>query len=71
YYTKFRHNTAKLNCSCGRVKTPKHMLFYRKTRCCTLAGLSLHFLFLYIYILSFVHSYTINLVLHSPSISHT
>jgi hypothetical protein len=42
-----------------------------KVPCCTLAGLSLHSLILHIYIPSLVHSYTINSVLHSPSISHT
>jgi ribonuclease HI len=32
YHTKFRHDTAELNCSCGQLKTPEHMLFCRKTR---------------------------------------
>jgi hypothetical protein len=32
YHINFRHNTAGLNCSCGRLKTPEHMLFCRKTR---------------------------------------
>ena len=39
--------------------------------CCTLTGLSLHSLILHIYIAPFVHSYLINLVLYSPSITHT
>jgi hypothetical protein len=39
--------------------------------CCTLTGLSLPLLILHIYIALFVHSYTINSVLYSPSISHT
>ena len=38
--------------------------------CCTLTGLSLHSLILHIYIAPFVHSYSINSVLHYPSISH-
>ena len=45
--------------------------FKDKPFCCTLTGLSLHSLILHIYIASFVHSYSINSVLHSPSISHT
>jgi hypothetical protein len=32
YHNKFRHDTAELKCSCGRLKTPEHMLFCRKTR---------------------------------------
>jgi hypothetical protein len=32
YHINFRHNTAGLNCSCGRLKTPEHMLFCKKTR---------------------------------------
>jgi hypothetical protein len=39
--------------------------------CCTLTGLSLPSLILHIYIAPFFHSYSINSVLHSPSISHT
>jgi hypothetical protein len=44
---------------------------YRQGLCCMLTGLSLHSLILHIYIAPFVHSYSINSVLHSPSISHT
>jgi hypothetical protein len=32
YHIKFRHDTAELSCSCGRLKTPEHILFSRKTR---------------------------------------
>jgi hypothetical protein len=40
-----------------------------KACCCTLTGLSLPSLILHIYIATFFHSYSINSVLHSPSIS--
>ena len=31
YHTKFRHENAELNCSCGRAKTPEHLVMCRKT----------------------------------------
>jgi hypothetical protein len=52
----------------------KHTVLLVRSRdaaCCMLTGLSLHSLILHIYIAPFVHSYSINSVLHSPSISHT
>jgi ribonuclease HI len=31
YHKKFSHDDAKLECSCGRAKTPEHIVFCRKT----------------------------------------
>jgi ribonuclease HI len=31
YHTKFKHDDAKLTCSCGRVKAPEHIVHCRKT----------------------------------------
>jgi len=31
YHMKFAHNDAKLDCSCGRKKTPTHLVHCRKT----------------------------------------
>jgi len=47
------------------------MMLVGHSFCCTLTGLSLHSLILHIYVAPFVHSYSINPVIHSPSISHT
>jgi len=32
YHRKFQHDTAQLDCSCGRPKTPTHLVLCRKTR---------------------------------------
>jgi ribonuclease HI len=31
YHTKFKHNDAVLDCSCGKKKTPDHLVYCRKT----------------------------------------
>ncbi|KAH9859201.1 hypothetical protein J1614_012278 [Plenodomus biglobosus] len=32
YHTKFQHDEARLHCSCGRIKTPEHLVLCRKVR---------------------------------------